>query len=118
MAVQTEGNVKKRITSSHDIMKEQFTSGHDEDHSVLLLMIMWLHYVQHETKCYREVASQLSVIPEPTVSKPHQFHAEFDSAFAAVIWQTVFSWTELNLQVILKSIWKYKYYWFLIFLSI
>jgi len=30
---------KKVITSSHDIMKEQFTSGHD-DHSVLLLMIM------------------------------------------------------------------------------
>lgn len=72
MAVQTEGNIKKRITSSHDIMKEQFTSGHDEDHSVLLLMIMWLHYVQHETKCYREVASQLSVSQELTVSKPHQ----------------------------------------------
>lgn len=74
MAVQTEGNVKKGlcINSSHDIMKEQFTSGHDEDHSVLSLMIMWLHYVQHETKCYSEVASQLSVSQEPTVSKPQQ----------------------------------------------
>jgi len=47
--------------------------------------------VQHETKCYREVASQLSVSQEPTVSKPHQSSM---LSLTVILLQTVFSWTE------------------------
>ncbi len=92
---QTEINsffLRLRLTS---IMKEQCTSGHDEDHSVILLMIMWLHYVQHETECYSEVASQLSVGQEPTVSKPHQsFMLSLTVALVQLFSRRSFSWTE------------------------
>ncbi len=76
-------------------MKEQCTSGHDEDHIVILLMIMGLHYVQHETECYSEVASQLSVSQEPTESKPHQsFMLSLTVTLVQLFSRRSFSWTE------------------------